>query len=625
VAVAFDAVGPSSAGAGNVGPTTLSWTHTTVAATTSIVVGCALDVAADGGFSMTCKCDGVLMTSIAVVHSNGGTSGFLQAWRIDGISSGAHTILITSSGGTISDLEGGSISFSGAGAYGTAVTATGSSTTPSVAVASNTNGNLIAGFAAGGDNINSATSPSTSRFIINNRGSAGNSVGNAAGSTTPATGSSVTVAWAANTSPWAVIAIEIKPGAVVLPLAVTQGTQQYAVPPPSPPSRIIMQPGKVNAFAALSGSGTLTVAAPGVGGPLPVVISARQYYAVPPPSPPSQLVRVLQPITAATAALSGSGTLTVAAPGIGNVPPVTAAQQYYAKAPPSPPSQIVGVLQPVTAAAASLSGSGTLTVAPPGIGGPIPAIIAAPVQYARPSPSPPSQIVAFTSAAFAGSAALSGSGTLTAGPVFAGAAALTGSGTLTVAAPGVGGPIPAVVAAPVQYAKPQPSPPSQIVAFTSAVFAGSASLSGSGTLTAGPVFAAAAALSGSGTLTAGFTVGIIPPVVQGGGQAPRLAPQPGSRIIGAATFAAVGAASLSGSGTLTASPILVAVVVLSGTGTLTGARTVILQVSYGTARTGSAADTASTGDTTPRARAGSGGATGSTGGHGAGGRTGGGR
>jgi hypothetical protein len=64
VAVAFDSVGPSSAGAFNTATATLSWTHTTVGANTTIVAAATFDDANDAGRTMTCKCDGVLMTGL---------------------------------------------------------------------------------------------------------------------------------------------------------------------------------------------------------------------------------------------------------------------------------------------------------------------------------------------------------------------------------------------------------------------------------------------------------------------------------------------------------------------------------------------------------------------------------
>ena len=227
MAVAFDAAGPSAAGTGNAASASLSWTHTAVASGVAILAGVSLDATADGALTMTATCDGVSPSfTPAKVHSNATTQGYLQVFGWTGLSSGAHTIAISVSGGTPGDLEGGSLSFSGAAGFGTPVTGTGSSTTPSVAVATNAIGSVLAGFIACGDAVTSATSPSTSRFIINEEGPNGFATGNAAGETAPGTGASVTMAWAISLAPYAIIAVEVK-----------------ALIAPPPPPAILYAPG----------------------------------------------------------------------------------------------------------------------------------------------------------------------------------------------------------------------------------------------------------------------------------------------------------------------------------------------------------------------------------------------
>lgn len=153
-------------------------------------------------------------------------------------------------------------------------------------------------------------------------------------------------------------------------------------------------------------------------------------------------------------------------------------------------------------------------------------------------------------------AALTGSGTLTAGasksaPV---AAALTGSGTLTAGAAKV---VPAAASL---------SGSGSLTAGTTATRVAAASLSGSGSLTAGMVkqVPAAAALSGSGTLAAAVAKTV-----------PAAASLSGSGSLTAGIAKTVpAAASLSGSGTLTAAAgvtHLQAAAPLSGSGTLTAA------------------------------------------------------
>jgi len=209
VAVAFDAVGPSSAGTGGITVTTLSWTHTAVASGVTLLASCSLDNSPDTGITMTCKCDGVLMTSLGTKEGDSQTTGYLQAWSISGISSGAHTILVTASS-AVNDLSAGSISFTGAASLGTPVTASGTSITASAAVTGTAAPSLVAGFALSGDTIASTTSPATSRYLENLRGPNGDGAGNNAGATSPGPGT-VTMSWGLTAAgdPWAVIAVEL--------------------------------------------------------------------------------------------------------------------------------------------------------------------------------------------------------------------------------------------------------------------------------------------------------------------------------------------------------------------------------------------------------------------------------
>jgi hypothetical protein len=176
---------------------------------------------------------------------------------------------------------------------------------------------------------------------------------------------------------------------------------------------------------------------------------------------------------------------------------------------------------------ASLSGSGTLTAGP---------------QIAATAALSGSGTLSASGVTLGTTAGLSGSGTLTASPALAGAAALAGAGTLSA----------------------------------SPALAASASLSGAGTLSAAPVLAASASLSGSGTLTVSGVILGTAAALSGSGTltaAPRL--EATASLSGTGTLSAgdvlTGAASLSGSGSLTAVPRLEASASLSGAGTLTAA------------------------------------------------------
>src|ERR1700685_1757377 len=101
MAVAFDAVGPSSAGAGNLGSGTLSYTHTALGSGGALVAGVACGSSADAGESVTATCDGVSMTALtAIIHADNANGGFIRLFGLPNISSGAHTIVFTATGGT---------------------------------------------------------------------------------------------------------------------------------------------------------------------------------------------------------------------------------------------------------------------------------------------------------------------------------------------------------------------------------------------------------------------------------------------------------------------------------------------------------------------------------------------
>lgn len=210
MAVAFDAVGPSSAGASSTGSATLSWTHTNVASGVDVLAGVAVDSPADTGLTATCTIGGTSATSLGKVESGAQTTGYLQVWRRTGVGSGAQTITVTVTGGTPGDMEGGSLSFTGVTAIGTVFTANPhiSTTTPSVSVTGVASTSMVAAFAGAGDSLSAATG--TSRFIKNLEGAAGNSVGNAAGQTGTGTGT-VSLGWTtASSTDDALLAVELQ-------------------------------------------------------------------------------------------------------------------------------------------------------------------------------------------------------------------------------------------------------------------------------------------------------------------------------------------------------------------------------------------------------------------------------
>jgi hypothetical protein len=210
VAVAYDSVGPSASGAGSF-TSPLTFSHTTVAASTWVLVAGALDGVAPG-VTATCTLGGTTMTQVGsdVPSGSGGTSGVLRVWQLSGVAAGAHSIVITCSTAS-PDITGGSIAFSGAGSLGTPATnaASANGTTAFVTLASNTSGNLIAAFIGAGNTISGVSGAATSRFVNNLEGGSGAACGNAGGVTNPATGSSVTSTWTCTSTVAATMAVEV--------------------------------------------------------------------------------------------------------------------------------------------------------------------------------------------------------------------------------------------------------------------------------------------------------------------------------------------------------------------------------------------------------------------------------
>lgn len=205
MAVAYDSTGPSSSGQGSAA-SPLAWTHTASSGGVTILVGVAIDIT--GPTTASATCDGTSMTFLGQVYPSIGsnTEGGVFLWSISGQASGAHSISVTESAGGLIDMCGGSIAFSGVTGLGSLYTAQAAS----VAVTSNTGGNIIAGFIGAGDSI--TADGQTNRFTVNYEGGSGGYMGNCAGSTAAATGSTVTLSWTEGASADAVccLAVEVQ-------------------------------------------------------------------------------------------------------------------------------------------------------------------------------------------------------------------------------------------------------------------------------------------------------------------------------------------------------------------------------------------------------------------------------
>lgn len=222
MAVAFDAVGPSAAGAGALNANSLTWAHTCGGSANAIIAGCAMGQGPDTP-TITATYAGTAMTAGTAIHSNGGTAGYERVFTLMSPTTGANNVVVTVAGGPAESLAGGSVSATGAGSFKaqhSAVSA-GNGTSATATSSGSASGGLIVAFCCTGTGVTSATAPSTSRFIKNNTGTS--AAGNTGGATSPSTGSNVTTAWTVDSDWWAVVGVEIlqAAAAAALPIVVT--------------------------------------------------------------------------------------------------------------------------------------------------------------------------------------------------------------------------------------------------------------------------------------------------------------------------------------------------------------------------------------------------------------------
>ena len=199
MAVTFDNVASSSST--TTGTPSLTWAHNVATSANLLLVCVSMDNISSGPSAGQCTvtAGGVSMTqSTGSPVSNAGAAG-LYIFQLASPPTGSSvSIVVTNAGGaatgSIDALSGGSLSFIGASTLGTPVTvasATGASISATVTGVASTS--MVAGFCSCGDNINTP-SPGNSQYIVNAKGSGGNTDGNSAGATNTGTGS-VTITW----------------------------------------------------------------------------------------------------------------------------------------------------------------------------------------------------------------------------------------------------------------------------------------------------------------------------------------------------------------------------------------------------------------------------------------------
>lgn len=203
MAVAFDAVGPSSAGAGQTTASPLTWSHTCGASATLLLVGVAVG-GTTGANTVTATYNGVSMTAVDTQASNNNTDGFVKLFKLVSPATGANTVSISASIINASNpIEGGSQSYIGANDIQNVTKAGGASVTPSVTVASSV-GNMTAAFMCDA----SAFSGTNQTLRFRNNMSVANAAGNLQG-VDAAGAASVTLTGTAPSDWWGVIGVDI--------------------------------------------------------------------------------------------------------------------------------------------------------------------------------------------------------------------------------------------------------------------------------------------------------------------------------------------------------------------------------------------------------------------------------
>lgn len=233
--VAFDAVGPTSAGKTST-TSPAAWTHTAVASGVALLAGFGYGHASGADGTLAVTCDGVAMTLLGSVKNDNSTAGLTALYGIAGLASGAHALSVGVTGGAGSlTLECGSVSYSAAGltvatAFGAGVTAFGDSSvsgTQTVIVTGTTAGNMVGAVSSIG--TSNLTNPATSRWTANFSNS--NGAGNA-GQADKAAGGSVTFTWTNSSGGdfWGAVGVEIKAlaaaAAAARPLIVMQAVNR---------------------------------------------------------------------------------------------------------------------------------------------------------------------------------------------------------------------------------------------------------------------------------------------------------------------------------------------------------------------------------------------------------------
>jgi uncharacterized membrane protein len=209
--VAFDAVGPSSAGTGAASVAaggTLSWSHTVTASGSNLLLMVAVTVGSnpDTNRTLTVTYNGVAMTPAGLVHSNNKALGYVQMFYLTAPAPGTHTVQVTLTGGKAS-LAAGSVSFTGVDQttpLRNIATGFGTGVSPRVTVASASGNMVIDAMVTGCDGT--ITSSQTLRWLKQVNCSTAGGIG---AQSTAAGASSITMGYTVPSDWWGMIGADI--------------------------------------------------------------------------------------------------------------------------------------------------------------------------------------------------------------------------------------------------------------------------------------------------------------------------------------------------------------------------------------------------------------------------------
>jgi hypothetical protein len=218
--LAFDAASSGNVNADSA-TSVCTVSHTCSGSNRVLIVDAIIGSPASIGVNTTATYNGVAMTSLGKIGSNGTTAGHVEKFVLINPDSGTNNIVVTRTGGStdaFTIIVGGK-SYNGASQTladytGTDVTAAGASSPATVDTGTTAATSIVDDAVCCGAIIGTIGAGQTERWIQNVNGGSGG--GNARGSTEPGTGGAVTMSHTV-TDWWGIVAVEVKAAADATP------------------------------------------------------------------------------------------------------------------------------------------------------------------------------------------------------------------------------------------------------------------------------------------------------------------------------------------------------------------------------------------------------------------------